>query len=223
MPSDAADPGRREPDVNIVLHLLARLYFWLAGWQVIGHVPDLPKFIVAGGPHTSNMDGFHLILASWHLRVRLEWMVKIELTRGPLGWLVRALGGMPVDRSASSNTVDQIAEQIKQRERVVLVIAPEGTRKKLDHWKTGFYWIAHEAEVPLLLAVMDYSRKAIDVSAPLLYPSGDIESDMERIWGVYAGAGGRFPENVNDRRLRPSNGRNDDSEQPPGYETKSRR
>jgi 1-acyl-sn-glycerol-3-phosphate acyltransferase len=212
MPSDPADPGPRQPEVNIILHLLARLYFWLAGWQVIGYVPDLPRLVVVGGPHTSNMDGFHLILASWHLRVRLEWMVKIELTRGPLGWLVLALGGMPIDRSGGSNTVDQVAAQIRGRERVVLVIAPEGTRKKLDHWKTGFYWIAHKAEVPLLLAVMDYSRKAIDVSSPLVYPSGDIESDMETIWSVYARAGGRFPENVNDRRLRSSNGQNGDRE-----------
>lgn len=202
-PVNSPNP-RRKPEVNILLHLLGRFIFWVTGWRAIGHVPENPKMIIVAGPHTSNVDGAIMVFTSWVVRVRLKWMVKIELTRGPLGWLIKALGGVPVDRSASRNLVDQIVQEFAARDDILLAIAPEGTRRKSDHWKTGFYWMAVKAEVPIMLGKLDYKHRTIDLSAPLLHPTGDIDADMAWIWAEYEGVTARFPEKVNDMRLRPS-------------------
>lgn len=202
MPTDAAETARREPETNIILHWIGCFCLWVMGWQIVGHVPDVPRLVIAGGPHTSNMDGFMLIFAAWTERIKIVWLAKRELFVGPLGWLFSALGAIPVDRSASRNAVDQVVREFNRREKMILVIAPEGTRKKSDHWKTGFYWIAASAGVPILLGTIDYARKEIDLSAPLLMPSGDIEADMKQVWDVYQDVQGRYPENMNDLSLR---------------------
>jgi 1-acyl-sn-glycerol-3-phosphate acyltransferase len=197
---------RRAPDMNIVFHMFARLCFWLAGWKVVGGLPDFSKMVVLGAPHTSNVDGIILLLASWLIRVRIDWVVKAELTRGPLGWIIKAMGGVSVDRSINSNTVDQIVEEFNRREKMVLVIAPEGTRRKGDHWKTGFYWIAVKSGVPLVFGRLNYREKVVDLTAPFMIPGGDIETDMQQIWALYQDVTtARFPERVNDLRLRSTN------------------
>jgi len=192
----------RKPQVNLLFHFLGRFIFWVMGWQVIGLPPNAPKFLVVAAPHTANQDGVMLVLTGWILRIRLDWMVKAEITRGPFGWIIKALGGVPVDRSASFDMVDQMVEQFAKRETLALIVAPEGTRKKRDHWKSGFYWIAHRANVPILCGVIDYQRKVVDMSGEVIQPSGDINADIERIWAQYRGATARYPEKVNDMRVR---------------------
>jgi len=194
----------RKPQGNHFFHLLGRLYFRLMGFRIIGEIPDIPKMVIAAAPHTSNLDGIFLVCTMWQLRIRLVWMVKKEILWGPLGWLIRALGGMAIDRSASFNTVEQAVHHIHQTEEILLVVAPEGTRKKTSYWKTGFYWIAHDANIPILCAVLDYQNKVLDLTAPPIYPTGDIETDMEKIWDIFRPATARFPDRVADMRLRPS-------------------
>jgi 1-acyl-sn-glycerol-3-phosphate acyltransferase len=194
----------RPREVNIVLHLIGRFYFWLRGWRVTGEIPADPKMIVVAGPHTANMDGILLILTSWVVRVKLYWITKVEVTRAPvLGWLARAAGGVGIDRSRSFNTVTQVVEELERRERLLLAVAPEGTRKKLDHWKTGFYWMARKADARILCGRLDYKLKVVDL-AEAITTTGDIESDMERIFDLYRDVNALHPEKVNDMRLRPS-------------------
>lgn len=194
----------RTPQVNLFFYTLGKLYFRLVGFKIIGELPDIPKMVIAAAPHTSNLDGIFLVCTMWQLRIRLVWMVKKEILWGPLGWLIRALGGMAIDRSASFNTVEQAVQHIHQSEEILLVIAPEGTRKKASYWKTGFYWIAHDANIPIVCAALDYRRKVLDLTTPPIHPTGDIEADMEKIWAVFRDVTARFPDHVADMRLRPS-------------------
>lgn len=191
------------PNVNMFLHLLGRFYFWIAGWKVVGDAPNIAKFVVTAGPHTSNWDGLNMLCTSWIIRRRIDWMVKKELLRGPIGWLLKSIGAVPIDRSRGFNKVDQMIAQFKERDRMALAVPPEGTRKKTDHWKTGFYWIAHDADVPILIAYVDYKRKEVSLASGFWKTTGDIEADMETIWEHYRKATALHPEKVSDMRLRP--------------------
>lgn len=193
-----------KPDINIVLHWLSRFILWVMRWRVDGRVPRVPKLVVIAAPHTANLDGVLLVLTSWYLRVKVEWMVKAEWTRPIIiGWLVRAMGGIGIDRSASFNAVEVAVDKFKTRQKLALVVPPEGTRRKSDHWKTGFYWIAVGAGVPIFCGRLDYGRKVVDLTAEVIHPTGDIEADMEKIWDLYRGITAKHPEKVNTMRLRP--------------------
>lgn len=190
---------------NILLHLIARLFFFVTRWQIKGKLPADRKLVVIGVPHTSNFDGIMLLMISWLLYLRLDWMVKAELGDHWLaGPPIHLLGGVSIDRSASRNAVDQTVRHFEERGDLWLVISPEGTRRKTDHWKTGFYWIAHKANVPILQALINYDEKAVTLINPMVVPSGDIEAEIEKIWETCTSARGRHPERVSDMRLRPS-------------------
>lgn len=194
----------RQQDINIVLHWIGKLVFRALGWRIVGEIPGNPKFVAAMAPHTSNMDGFMLIMTSWVLRIRFDWMIKVEWTRGPIGAFLRYFGAIGIDRSASFDTVEQMVRKFNERDHLLLAIPPEGTRRHTNYWRTGFYWIAHQANVPILPVPVDYQKKTVDISAPLLQPTGDIEADMEVLWAYFEGVQGHYPENFSDRRLRPS-------------------
>jgi len=204
--SFTVDPARK-PEVPLILHWFARFYMWITGWKVVGHLPADKKFIVTAAPHTANQDGWMMVMTAWTLRVRLQWLVKAELTRGPIGFFVRAAGGIGIDRKASYNTVEQVVQQFNNSENLFLAVAPEGTRRKLDHWKTGFYWMANGANVPIYMGRLDYSRKVVDVSHPPVHTTGDIDKDMQIIFDAYADIGGKHPEKVSDMRIRPASRR----------------
>jgi 1-acyl-sn-glycerol-3-phosphate acyltransferase len=193
---------RRPPEGSYLLSILARLLFRLAGWQAEGQVPDLPRFVVVAAPHTANSDGLIVIGMALVLRVRLYWMGKHTLFKPPFGGLLRRLGGLPVDRTKSQNAVEQMAQIFRSRERMVLVIAPEGTRRKAAYWKTGFYHIAQQAGVPLVLGYIDYRRKRAGLG-PVIEPSGDIEADLIPIRAFYAGITPRYPDQMTEIRLPP--------------------
>ena len=212
--SDDPYASPRKPERNLIMALVARFIMRLVGWKIKGQFPNLPKFVIVAGPHTSNTDGLLLLAVIWALRIRLDWLAKIELIRIPvIGWISRKLGAIPIDRSASFNAVEQAIQQINQREKMILVVAPEGTRRKTEYWKTGFYWIAHGADIPILTVVVNYRDKCVDLNGPLIKPSGDIEADMQIIWDFFQTGVGRHPERTGEMRLRPS------SLRPPGSNT----
>ncbi|MBI5670588.1 MAG: lysophospholipid acyltransferase family protein [Chloroflexi bacterium] len=190
----------RPPEYGIVLATIARLLLRLFGWRAARQVPNLPKFVIIGAPHTSNWDGLILILMAFALRVRLHWLGKHTLFKPPFGGLLKALGGIPIDRAASRNAVEQAVEWFNGRNRAVLVIAPEGTRSRADRWKTGFYHIAQGANVPLVLGFIDYSRKTAGLG-PVIDPTGDLDADMQTIRAFYTGITGRHEERMSDITL----------------------
>lgn len=197
----------RPHEIGVIRHYFARFYFWLAGWQVVGDIPNDKKLVVLAIYHTSNWDGWNLVMTSWIVRTPIRWMVKIEWTRFPIiGWLVRGTGAIGIDRQASHDTVEWAVEQYRKMDSFVLAIPPEGTRKKTNHWRTGFYWIAHQAGVPIKIALLDYGRKQVNFSLPNFITTGDIETDMEIIWKDIRESGirGLHPERQGEMKLRPS-------------------
>ncbi len=180
----------------------ALLMLRLLGWRPGGPPPDIPKYIAIGAYHTSNWDALFMLLLGVVFQVRINFMIKDSWFRGPLGPVFHWLGGVAIDRSQRHNTVDQIAEAFKNRDRLILVVAPEGTRKKVPYWKTGFYYIALKAGVPIVFGYLDYGRKTGGFG-PVLIPSGDIEADMAIIRDFYADITARYPEKAGEVRLRP--------------------
>jgi len=153
-------------------------------------VPD--KYVLIGSPHTSNWDFPIALLLMRVIGIEGHWIAKHTVFRWPVGWLMRWLGGLPVDRTASHNFVDQIVELFEEREQLVITIAPEGTRKKTAHWKTGFYYIALGAGVPVVLGYLDYPNKRGGLG-PTVQPSGDLAADLERMREFYSDKTGRHP------------------------------
>lgn len=163
-----------------------------AGWGVEGDIPNIPKMVAVGAPHTSNWDLIFTILYTYALGVNLSWMGKHTLFKPPFGWLFRKLGGIPVDRRAPRGTVGQMADVLNQRESLILAIMPEGTRSKVREWRSGFYYIALEAGVPLAMVGLDFSRKRVVLGGPF-WPTGDFDSDLLRFKSFYADFRGYNP------------------------------
>jgi 1-acyl-sn-glycerol-3-phosphate acyltransferase len=158
----------------------------VAGWQVLGHLPEhAKKSVLIAAPHTSNWDLPMTLMVAFALELRPRWMGKASIFRWPFGGLMRWLGGIAVERSQSNNLVATSAQAIVDaREPLQLIVPPEGTRSKTRHWKTGFYYIAHGAQVPIVMAYMDYANKRSGLG-PLFEPTGDVEADMARIKAFY--------------------------------------
>ena len=177
---------------NLVQRLAQGILNWL-GWRLNVNLPAERRFVLIGAPHTSNWDGILMILVKAALGIDLHFIGKDSLFRWPLGGLMRRAGGIPVNRRERKNFTQQMVELFQQREELVLVIAPEGTRSKTKRWKTGFYYIALGAGVPILMAYIDYPRKQIGLEK-LLVPTGDITSDFEKIRAYYAPFKGKYPQ-----------------------------
>lgn len=169
------------------------LWLKLFGWRVEAALPDTRKFVMIAAPHTSNWDLPFMLATAYVLRVRVSWLGKHTLFRPPFGFLMRWLGGVPVDRREAHNLVARVVEVFDTSEALVLAVPPEGTRKKAAHWKSGFYHIAAGAHVPIALGFLDYGRKVSGVGAAIT-PSGDLRADMERIREFYKGVRGKFPD-----------------------------
>ncbi|EKF73520.1 1-acyl-sn-glycerol-3-phosphate acyltransferase [Alcanivorax hongdengensis A-11-3] len=155
-----------------------------AGWTVTPF-PEVDKAVIAGGPHTSNWDGALGLTTKVAIDLDAHIMIKDDLFKGPLGWLLRKLGAIAIDRSRSAGVVEQTVEQFDQHDSFYVVVAPEGTRTQASQWKTGFYHMAHQAGVPIVAAVADYRKK--QVMFPLvLHPTGDLEQDLQRLYECFA-------------------------------------
>lgn len=181
------------PILKSVLRWLAKLYLKMIGWHREGSLPDIPKYVLIVAPHTSNWDFPIGFAFAFDLKLRGYWLGKDSLFRWPFHGFFRWLGGIPIDRSRSSDVVAQIVQIFKERAKLTMVVAPEGTRKKAAHWKSGFYHIARGADVPIVLAFIDYFRKAGGIG-PVFKPTGNIETDMEFIRSFYEKVTGKYPE-----------------------------
>ena len=181
---------------------LANHFLDLIGWQVVGPAPDTPKYVLIAAPHTSNWDFFLMYLAGKVLDVRISWIGKDTLFRGPLGPISRSLGGVPVNRSVRQNMVAQMVQVFNERDALILAVPPAGTRKKTPYWKTGFYWIALGAQVPVACGFIDYKRKRVGLG-PDIMPTGDIEADLEVIGDFYADITAKFPDKKSIVAVRP--------------------
>jgi 1-acyl-sn-glycerol-3-phosphate acyltransferase len=183
------------PLVNTLLRAVSRSFLRLNGWKVEGSLPlEARKCVLIAAPHTSNWDLPYTLMVAFVLNLNIYWMGKHSLFAFPFGPVMRWLGGIAVDRSRSTNLVSASAMALKAADGPVqLVVPPEGTRGRTTHWKTGFYYIALEAGVPIVLAYMDYARKVSGLG-PVFVPTGDVDADMAEIKRFYAGVKGRRPQ-----------------------------
>ncbi len=184
-----------------MLQKLSRLILKAFGWNVTGKAPQMQKFVIIGAPHTSNWDFPLTLLGLTAIGLRFSWIGKHTIFKGPLGIFFKKIGGIPVNRTARTNFIDEMVDAFATRDRLKLAIAPEGTRSKKDHWKAGFYHIAVRANTKICLGYIDYPTKTIGLG-PTLMPSKDIVADFEIIKAFYHGKSGKFPENESTIRLR---------------------
>ncbi len=178
------------PLVSPLLKLLSQLGLKLAGWKTEGEPPTEKNFVLVAAPHESNIDLALLLAIAFALDFKLYWMGKNSLFKGPLGPIMKWLAGVPVDRSKTNNLVDQMVDNFQTIDDLVLTIPPEGTRSEVKRWKTGFYYIALGAKVPIALGFLDYQRKTGGFG-PICYPCGDIDKDLKKIQGFYSNIVGR--------------------------------
>ena len=163
---------------------ICKIIFKIFRWKILGEFSKLPKYIIAVAPHTSFYDFFIGILVRNIINEKINFIGKRELF-GPLtGWFFRILGGVPVDRNSKKDTVSSIVDIFNKRKKFKLAIAPEGTRKKVKNWKTGFYYIALKAKVPIMPVAFDYKNKNVIVHS-LFYPTGNIEEDFKNLYKKY--------------------------------------
>lgn len=185
-----------------MLHFIGKILFKLTGWRPGGKLPDAPKFVLLAAPHTSNWDLPAMLMVGMYFSVWPKWFGKKELFRPPFGWFMKLIGGIPVDRSKHNNLVDQAADAFRSRERFILAVQPEGTRKKTEYWKTGFYRIALESSVPISLGYLDYGNKEGGFG-PTLIPTGNIEDDFDILRNFYKASMAKKPQNFGEIRIRP--------------------
>jgi 1-acyl-sn-glycerol-3-phosphate acyltransferase len=193
------------PVLNALLHRLSFFLLKIFDWRTEGTLPKVRKYFMIAAPHTSNWDLPVMLTLSFAFRVKMFWMGKDALFRWPFGPLFRWLGGISIDRSKSTNVVAQSIELFREKEELVLVVPPEGTRKSVKSWKTGFYYIASGAGVPIVLGFLDYRRKAGGFG-PAITPTGDIEADMEKIRAFYVNITGKYPAKTDHATVKPSGG-----------------
>ncbi len=186
---------------NLFAHLLGLTVMKLCGWNVEGRVPDSTRMVIIAAPHTSNWDFIFLLGAAYSLRLSVNWLGKNNLFFPVFGAFLKYLGGVPVDRSRSTNMVQHLAETIRNSDHIALVIPPAGTRRKTDHWRSGFYRIAVETGIPLVCGYLDYKTKTAGLGLTFV-PSGDPATDMDRIRAFYQPISGKFPANTSLIRLK---------------------
>jgi len=184
-----------------------RLILRLIGWRIVGTPPAVPKYVIIAAPHTSNWDFPLMLAATVALGIKVSWIGKDTLFKAPFGGLMRALGGIPVDRSSPHNVVEQIARVFARTGKLIVLITPEGTREYTSHWKSGFYYIARAADAPLTLAFVDYAHKRAGLG-PTLTLSGDLDRDMDIIRAFYQDhAGAKHPARMGDIVVTPRDAR----------------
>lgn len=164
------------------------------GWKIEGAFnPEILKSVVIVVPHTSWHDFYIGAFTRKIIQVNINYVAKKELFRPPFGWYFRWMGGEPLDRTPGQNKVEAIAGIFKNKKEFRLAMAPEGTRKKVEKWKTGFYYIARKAEVPIVPVAFDYGRKTV-VIHPAFFPTGEIDKDLSFLRSLYRDVRGKVPE-----------------------------
>ncbi|MGJ8743220.1 1-acyl-sn-glycerol-3-phosphate acyltransferase [Polaribacter sp.] len=170
------------------------IFFTLLGWKIENIFPSTPKkYVVIAAPHTSWVDFPVAILTRMSLGTMIHFIGKNSLFKSPFGFMFRALGGTPVDRTKSNNLVDAVIDVFNAKEEFRLALSPEGTRKKVEKWKTGFYYIAKGANVPIVMATLDFENKKVKISEPY-YTTDNKEKDFEFFRSFFKDVKGKHPE-----------------------------
>lgn len=188
------------PVMRPVFRGIAKLILFCLRWRREGEIPTAPKYVLIAAPHTSNWDLFYTLLIALDLNTNIYWMGKDAIFKKPFGGIMKWLGGIPIDRSKNNNVVEQAIAQFHQNDELAIAVPPSGTRSQVSYWKTGFYYIAHGAGVPIALGFLDYRRKAGGIG-PLIMPSGDYVKDMDQIIAFYSDITGKYPEKMSDVKI----------------------
>lgn len=183
------------PLLTPLLRLISSAILAMIGWRAIGKPLTEQRFVLIGAPHTSNWDFPLMLMVVLKLRLKLNWMGKNSLFRIPFGGFMRWLGGIPIDRSQHHGVVDHVVKQYHQNPQLVVLVPPEGTRKHVKDWKTGFYHIANNAGVPILMGYLDVTKKEAGL-ADFFFPTGNVDDDIRAIRAFYADKKGFRPENA---------------------------
>ena len=183
----------------IISHLV-RIISWVSlkviRWRVVGTLPSEHKYVIIVAPHTSNWDFFYARLYSYIVKIQPKYLAKKELFVPFISYLIKLNGGIPVDRSKKNKLVDFLSKKIIDSKTIILSLSPEGTRKKVDKWKTGFYYIAQKANVPIVIVGINYKKKEIGI-IDKLFPTNNIENDMKRIQEQLTNISGKIEKNFN--------------------------
>lgn len=182
------------PIIQPLFRAIALAYAKLSGWKMVDNPPPFKKAIFAGAPHTSNWDFLVMLMGILIWRLDMRWIAKHSLFKGPMGPIMRYLGGIPIDRTASQNFVDQMVQRFNESDELFLIIAPEGTRGAVERWKSGFYYMAKGAEVPIVLIYLDYKDKEIGIMA-IEQADADAEESIARYQQMFSSKHGKNPHN----------------------------
>ena len=194
------------PKSSKLFYWIGRAYLTFFGWDTEGDLPtDEPKAILIAAPHTSNWDLPFMLGCAWVYRLDLSWIGKHTLFEGLGGKFLSWLGGIPVDRRSRNGVVGQIVDKFEERDQLILAVAPMGTRSKTEFWKSGFYHMAYNANVPVICSFLDFKRKRCGVG-PVFRLTGDMQADMNRIRDFYDGITALKPEMQTPVRLRDEEG-----------------
>ncbi|MDH5612000.1 MAG: 1-acyl-sn-glycerol-3-phosphate acyltransferase [Gammaproteobacteria bacterium] len=188
------------PASGLFKYWIGRAFMAITGWNVTGQLPPDKKFVLIGAPHTSNWDFFLGLATIFIFRLKARWLAKDTIFIWPIGVLLRALGGIAIDRQHPHGVVGQMVNSLTQSNRQVILLAPSGTRKKMPHWRSGFYQIALQANVPIVCGYVDFKNKEVNLGLVLL-PTGDVKKDMVRIREYYKDVHAKYPEMVTPVRL----------------------
>ncbi|MCB0832366.1 MAG: lysophospholipid acyltransferase family protein [Bacteroidetes bacterium] len=180
---------------NPVSKILGKWILQSMGWRFQGEIPNIRKFVAIGVPHTSNWDFVIGMAALMALGIRVHWLGKASIFKWPVNKIWRWLGGRPVDRFSAHGVVDQVAEQFTTHEKFLLGLSPEGTRKTVEKWRSGFYHIAHKADVPIFLVAFDFKFKALTFLG-LVHPTGNQTEDLRKIIDAYRPIQGKYPKDL---------------------------
>ncbi len=185
-----------------MLKAISRFIFWITGWKISGEIPvDLKKAVIIAAPHTSYWDFFYARSAFFIMGLPVKVTIKKEVVNAPVfGWIVRQLGGIAIDRTPKKGNlkskismVDAMVSQITERDQLIMMVTPEGTRKYVKRWKTGFYRVAEQANVPIILGFLDYKNKLAGIG-PVFQPTGDYDKDVIEIMDFYRDKAGKYPD-----------------------------
>ena len=179
---------------NALTRGLGLLVLRLMRFRLVGELPPVRRCVMIAAPHTSNWDFVLGVSSMLALRLRVSWLGKHTIFRFPVAGLLRFWGGLPIDRSATEGVVESVARQLREADRLYLALSPEGTRRKVERWKSGFYRIAQAAGVPIFLVTFDYRRRQVELG-PLFEPTGDFEGDLARLQARFSAEMAYRPEN----------------------------
>ena len=187
--------------MGVLKRMLGRGYLRLSGWREERGRPEAPTYVLIAAPHTSNWDLPLTLALSYVYDVPIRWAGKHTLFRFPYGGVMKALGGIPIVRGRPGGRVQKLAALFEEHPNLVLTVPAEGTRSRREHWKSGFYYIARAADVPIVCGYLDYARRRGGFG-PAIHPTGDLKADMDRIRAFYADKVGKYPDKFGPVRLR---------------------